>query len=264
MNGFWRDDGLTSSTLIFSICLAREVAWRAFDLLAEKRRTKSCSSATFSLALALAACCCVARLRRGRHVVVVVARIDLQRAVVHVGHVGADLVQEVAVVRDDDHGRVALVQHVFQPADGVDVEVVGRLVEQQDVGIREQRLRQQHAQLPARRDVAHRAVGAGRSRRRRPAAARRRAPRRCSRRIRRTWLRVRPPSCSRRRSLPDWRRSRRARTSPPTSRCGPSSPRRARACPRRRTGPGAACRGARSDRASRCRTTAPDRRRESS
>ena len=56
----------------------------------------------------------------------------------------------------DDHRAVALVEHVFQPADGGDVEVVGRLVEQQDVGIGEQRLRQQHAQLPAGRDFAHR------------------------------------------------------------------------------------------------------------
>jgi hypothetical protein len=72
--------------------------------------------------------------------------------------VRADLVQEVAIVRDDDHGRVALVEHVFEPADRVDVEVVGRFVEQQDVRIREQRLCQQDAQLPARSDVAHRAA----------------------------------------------------------------------------------------------------------
>ena len=47
-----------SSTLIFSICLARLVAWRALDLLAEKRRTNSCSSATFSLALVLSLASC--------------------------------------------------------------------------------------------------------------------------------------------------------------------------------------------------------------
>ena len=57
-----------------------------------------------------------------------------------------------------DHRAVARVEHVFQPADGVDVEVVGRLVQQQDVGIGEQRLRQQHAQLEARRDRAHRSL----------------------------------------------------------------------------------------------------------
>ena len=107
------------------------------------------------------------RIRRGltrlrfagrQHVVVVVARVDLDGAEVQIGHVGTDLIQEMAVVRDDDDGGVALVQHVFQPADGVDVEVVGRFVEQQDVGAGEQRLRQQHAQLEARRDLAHGAV----------------------------------------------------------------------------------------------------------
>jgi hypothetical protein len=67
-------------------------------------------------------------------------------------------VQEVTIVGNDDHGGVVLVEHVFQPADRVDVQVVGRFVEQQHVRIREQRLRQQHAQLPARRDVAHRAL----------------------------------------------------------------------------------------------------------
>jgi hypothetical protein len=72
--------------------------------------------------------------------------------------VGAHLVQEVAVVGDDDHRGVALVEHLLQPADGVDVEVVGRFVEQQDVRVGEQGLGQQHAQLPARRDFAHRAV----------------------------------------------------------------------------------------------------------
>jgi len=61
-------------------------------------------------------------------------------------------------VRDDHHRRVAGVDHAFQPADRIDVEVVGRLVEQQDVRVGEQRLRQQHAQLPARRHRAHRAV----------------------------------------------------------------------------------------------------------
>ena len=73
----------------------------------------------------------------------------------------ADLVQEVTVVADDHHGRVVVVQRPFQPADRVDVEVVGRLVEQQHVGAREQGLRQQHAQLKTGRHLAHRAVVLG-------------------------------------------------------------------------------------------------------
>ena len=61
-------------------------------------------------------------------------------------------------MRDDDHGAVAVVQRLLQPADGVDVQVVRRFVEQQDVRVREQRLCQQHTQLPAWRHFAHRAV----------------------------------------------------------------------------------------------------------
>ncbi len=58
---------------------------------------------------------------------------------------------------NDHHGAVTCGEDVFQPADGVDVQVVGRLVEQQHVRVREQRLGQQHTQLPARCHFAHRA-----------------------------------------------------------------------------------------------------------
>ena len=50
--------------------------------------------------------------------------------------------EEVAIVGDDDHGAVALVEHALEPANGVDVEVVGGFVQQHDVGVGEQRLRQ--------------------------------------------------------------------------------------------------------------------------
>ena len=98
----------------------------------------------------------LAHLGRGKHVIVVVARIDAQAPVVHVCHVGAHAVQEVPVVGNDEHGRAARVQHALKPADRIDVQVIGRLVQQHDVGIGEQYLRQQHAQLPARRNRAHR------------------------------------------------------------------------------------------------------------
>ena len=58
---------------------------------------------------------------------------------------------------DDDHQAVALGQNVFQPADGVDIQVVGGFVEQQYFRIGEQRLSQQYAQFPAWRYFAHRA-----------------------------------------------------------------------------------------------------------
>ena len=56
---------------------------------------------------------------------------------------------------DDHHGALARVQYPFQPANGVDVEVVGGLVQQQDIRVGEQGLGQQHPQLQARGDFAH-------------------------------------------------------------------------------------------------------------
>ncbi|RMU70218.1 hypothetical protein ALP23_05335, partial [Pseudomonas syringae pv. apii] len=100
----------------------------------------------------------LAGLGRHGHVLVIVAREQAQLAVIQVSHVRAHAVQEVTVVGDDDHQAVTLGQDVFQPANGVDVQVVGRFVEQQHFRIGEQCLRQQNAQLPARRDFAHRTV----------------------------------------------------------------------------------------------------------
>ena len=46
-----------------------------------------------------------------------------------------------------DHGALKVQQEVLQPVDGVDVQVVGGLVQQQDVRIAEQGLGQQHLHL---------------------------------------------------------------------------------------------------------------------
>ena len=55
MYGYWRLEGLTSSSLIFSICRARLVACRALEALAENRLTNDCSSAICVFFLALSA-----------------------------------------------------------------------------------------------------------------------------------------------------------------------------------------------------------------
>ncbi|MNM24563.1 hypothetical protein D3C81_349960 [compost metagenome] len=94
--------------------------------------------------------------RRG-HVLVVVAREQTQLAVVQVSHVGAHAVEEVTVVGNDDHGAVTRLENRFQPADGVDVQVVGRFVEQQHFRIGEQCLGQQYPQFPAWSHFGHRA-----------------------------------------------------------------------------------------------------------
>lgn len=56
-----------------------------------------------------------------------------------------DAVQERPVVRDEQHAAAKGQQQVFEPADRIVVEVVGRLVQHQDVGRTDQRLRERHA-----------------------------------------------------------------------------------------------------------------------
>ena len=65
-------------------------------------------------------------------------------------HRGADRLQEPAVVGDEDDGRVEVEQRLLEPLERLDVEVVGGLVEQQQVGLRGQRPGQRGArELPA-------------------------------------------------------------------------------------------------------------------
>ena len=78
---------------------------------------------------------------------VVVAHVHLDLVVVDVHDVGADGVEEVAVVADHNHRALKVQQEVLQPVHRVDVQVVGGLVQQQDVRIAEQGLGQQHLHL---------------------------------------------------------------------------------------------------------------------
>ena len=59
----------------------------------------------------------------------------------------ADLVEKMAVMRHHDDGLLKRQQEVFEPGNRLDVEMVGRFVEQQNVGISKQRLRQQDFHL---------------------------------------------------------------------------------------------------------------------
>ena len=81
-----------------------------------------------------------------------------------------DVVEEVAVVRDGDDGARIVLEEALEPGDRLGVEVVGRLVEQQQVG----RLQQQ----PAQRDAAPLAA-----RERRDVGVRRRQPQRVHREL---------------------------------------------------------------------------------
>ena len=77
--------------------------------------------------------------------VVVAALVDVDGAVVDLPGVVGHCVEEPAVVGDHDHGDPAGKQVVGQPLHALDVEVVGRLVEQHQVQVAHQRRGQAHA-----------------------------------------------------------------------------------------------------------------------
>jgi hypothetical protein len=68
-----------------------------------------------------------------------------------------DGVEEIAVVRDEQQRGRRRLQPLLQPEDGVEVEVVGRLVEQQQVGAAGEGARQVEAHPPATGEFGHRA-----------------------------------------------------------------------------------------------------------
>ena len=83
----------------------------------------------------------------------VVAGVQLRLAVVQVQGVGGDVVEELAVVRDHQQRAGIAPQPLFHPHDGVEIEVVGRFVEQQQVAGRHQRPRHVQAHAPAAGEV---------------------------------------------------------------------------------------------------------------
>ncbi len=87
---------------------------------------------------------------------IVVADIHPALVEVDIHNVGADRIEEMPVMRDDNHRTGEIEQKIFQPVDRPDIEVVGRLVEQQDVRLPEQSLCQQHLDLFPAFQLAHR------------------------------------------------------------------------------------------------------------
>src|SRR6266404_1727009 len=96
-----------------------------------------------------------ADVRLGDDHVVVAADVHDDRFVVDVGGVGADAVEEMAVVRDDNQDAFVFAKIILEPVDGIEVEVVGGLVEEQGAGIAEEGLRQQDANFLAALQLAH-------------------------------------------------------------------------------------------------------------
>ncbi len=93
------------------------------------------------------------------HVLSEVARERQQATPVEFDDPGGNAVQERAVVRDRDHAAWKCQQQLFQPFDGIHIEVVGRLVEEQYVGPGHKRLRQGDPLFQATGQVAHAGLG---------------------------------------------------------------------------------------------------------
>ncbi len=72
-----------------------------------------------------------------------------QVAAVQFGNTAGHVLQEAPIVGNEDDGAGEIGQLFFQPGDSRDVQVVGGLVQQQDVGLADQSLGQGHAAAPA-------------------------------------------------------------------------------------------------------------------
>jgi hypothetical protein len=88
----------------------------------------------------------------------VVAGVHLRLAVVEVHGVGDHAIEEFAIVRNDQQGALIAAQPFFQPQHGIEIEMVGGLVEQQQLGRRHQRARQVEPHAPAAGELLHRAL----------------------------------------------------------------------------------------------------------
>ena len=71
-----------------------------------------------------------------------VAAVDAQRALgvnaIEFDHVGGDILEKVAVVADDDAGKCRRFEQLLEPGDSGKIQMIGWLVEQQDVGMLDQ------------------------------------------------------------------------------------------------------------------------------
>ena len=85
----------------------------------------------------------------------IVAAVAFQLLLVDVHDHADHPVEEIAIVRNDDQRAGVALEPVFQPQDGVEVQMVGRLVEQQQVGRAHQRLGQVQAHPPAAGKMRH-------------------------------------------------------------------------------------------------------------
>ena len=79
----------------------------------------------------------------------VVALIERQLSPLEMQNMRGDVVEQIAVMTDDDHARRIARQVIDEPQRPFEIEIIGRLVEEQQVGLGEQHRRQGDAHAPA-------------------------------------------------------------------------------------------------------------------
>ena len=94
-------------------------------------------------------------------VAAVVAGVGGHATVFECGDVVDAGVHEGSVVADDEDGAVVVGDKAAQPLDALEVQVVGGLVQQQQIGVAKEELGQRDAHLPAARELGTRALKVG-------------------------------------------------------------------------------------------------------
>ena len=130
------------SMVSFSSSFFREVACLALEALELKRRMNFLELLRLGPGLLVLGFLLVEMELAGLIPKVIVAGIDLDFAIIDIRHMGADLVQEMAVMGDDDYRVLEAGEKFLQPGDGLQVQLVGGFVQEQDVGVAEQSLGQ--------------------------------------------------------------------------------------------------------------------------
>ena len=88
--------------------------------------------------------------------IVVAAGVEIELAVAQMQNGVDRIVEKLAVVADDERGLGIFLQSRFEPQRAFEIEVIGRLVEQEQIGLGEQCGSQRHAHAPAAGEFRHR------------------------------------------------------------------------------------------------------------
>jgi len=87
-----------------------------------------------------------------------VARVSAQVSAVELDDPQRDRIEEAPVMGDDQHAAGKRKQRLLQPFDRGEIEMVGRLVEEEQIGRHDKRARQRHALLQPAREIRYRIV----------------------------------------------------------------------------------------------------------